>query len=101
MIPTEPTMRVTTVTASGVVLPHPAVIYHLRLAASVSQNQTVVAVLYDSSSGTDGGIMAMTALNGAPDDWPSTPMRFRVEHGLYADFATTGSALLSVWWNAQ
>jgi len=100
-VASEPTLRWTAASATGVVLAHPATLYSLRLAVSLANNQTVVAVLYDDPAAATNAVLAMTALNGQPDDWPKSPMRIKLEHGLYVAFTGTGSAILTVGWNAM
>ena len=96
-------MRWVATNATGVVLPHPAVIYYLRLAADTGGNQVIIVVLRDSLSDVSNAtsppvIMALTTVNGVADDWPKTVLRFAVENGLTAEFRGTGSALLTVGW---
>lgn len=96
-------LRATERASSGVLVPHPGVLYSVRYAGQTTGGAEAVAILrdqaaYDPLDHTEVLLATQTSSELGPDDWPQTGLAIPFERGLTVE-CLGAQGILTVMWD--
>jgi hypothetical protein len=85
----------------GLLVPNPAAVFCVRLAALTTGSEEIVALLRDGTTPESPPLLAFDVVAGRPDDWPHVPVCAYFRGGLYVTFmgGVPEERMLTVGWD--